>query len=241
MRKKKILVVDDDRVISEVFATAFDHQYDIVPAADGRQALSILDKPHTIDLIFLDVNMPGLSGIELLKRIKQSDPSCKVVLLTGYGYKEVMLEALRADVDDFIEKPFDLAYVDTVIKRFLSAGKHGAPAAHGDKMAAARDFIERNFEKELTLRDVSSHVYLSAKYFSRLFKEKTGTSFHAFRVGLRIQKAKALLKKRDLSVSQIGCMVGYETPDAFMKVFKKVTGRRPSQYRAQTSREAAKL
>jgi two-component system, response regulator YesN len=240
MRKKKILVVDDDRVISEVFATAFDRQYDIVPAADGRQALSILGKPHDIDLIFLDVNMPGLSGLDLLRQVKQSHPSCKVILLTGYGYKEVMLEALRADADDFIEKPFDLAYVDAVIKKFITERKEGTRAVQTDKMRAAQDFIGRNFEKAVTLRDVSSHVFLSPKYLSRLFKEKTGTTFHEFRVGLRIQKAKQLLKRNNFSVSQVGCMVGYETPDAFMKVFKKVTGMRPSEYRARRDKEASR-
>jgi YesN/AraC family two-component response regulator len=240
MKKRRILIVDDDRVVSEVFATAFERQYDIVPALDGRQALSILGKPHTIDLVFLDVNMPGLSGLELLRQIKHRDASIKVILLTGYGYKEVMLEALRADADDFIEKPFDLAYVEEVIKKFLPPFPSGSTQAPPDKITAAREFIERNFEKELTLHDVAGQVFLSPKYFSRIFQEKTGTTFNAFRVGLRIQKAKQLLKKRDLTVSQVASMVGYETPDAFMKVFKKVTGTRPSEYRGTIARESAK-
>ena len=69
------------------------------------------------------------------------------------------------------------------------------------------------------------------KYFSRIFKEKAGMTFSRYKIGLRIEKAQELLAGTTLPVIAIASKVGYLNPDAFMKIFKRVTGMRPLEYR----------
>jgi two-component system response regulator YesN len=229
----KILVVDDEKIVREAFMAAFG-DYEIVPAASGQEAINILKKPNDVDLVVLDVVMPGLNGIQLVKEIKGIAPELGVVMLTGYGSKDVAVEALRAHADDFIEKPFDINQTKETIERLLSKTKKSFPMegnGTNGKIRKAQEFIKRNYSKSLSLRDVAQMSYLSPKYFSRLFKEKTGKSFNGFRVNLRMKMAKKLLSKDNYNISQIACTVGYQNPDSFMKMFKRVTSLTPSEYR----------
>ena len=87
------------------------------------------------------------------------------------------------------------------------------------------------YNKEISLTDIAKDAYLGTKYFSRIFKEKTGRSFNEYRIGLRIEAAKQSLKENNSSIEGIAYRVGYKNPDSFMKMFKKTTGMTPSEYR----------
>jgi len=233
MSGEKILVVDDDKMIRDIFKYAFD-EFRIVSAASGEKALDILKRPNNIDLIVTDVVMPGLSGTKLVKEIKQINPDLKVVILTGYGSKDIVIEALRSNVDEYIEKPFDIEKVKGVLedilhkrKKFTEEGTNNIES----KIRYAKRFIKRNCDRELSLKDVAKEIFYSPKYFSRIFKERTGKSFDQYRLQLRFSVAKRLLKESSYTVSQIADKVGYQRPDSFMKMFRKFTGLKPSQYR----------
>jgi YesN/AraC family two-component response regulator len=232
---KKLLIVDDEMIVREAFMAAFD-EYTIVPATGGQEALNILRRPNDIDLVILDVVMPGLNGIRLVKEIKNINPKLSVAILTGYGSKDIAIEALRAHADEFIEKPFDIKQTREIIERLLSRNNNSSQMESHDtegKIRKAREFIKRNYNKSISLKDISQMSYLSPKYFSRVFKEKTGKSFIEFRVGLRIEAAKQFLRKSSYSISQIAYTVGYQNPDSFMKMFKRITGFTPSEYRCR--------
>ena len=115
----KILVVDDEEIIREVFVTAFD-EYRIITAANASQALDILNYSNDIDLIVLDVMMPGLKWTDLLREIKRINPNHKVVILTGHSSKEISIEIARSGIDVCIEKPFDIKNIKQVFERLLS-------------------------------------------------------------------------------------------------------------------------
>jgi YesN/AraC family two-component response regulator len=234
MPGEKILLVDDEKIVREAFIAAFDNEYTIAPASGGQEALDILKQPNDIDLIILDVMMPGLNGIQLVKEIKKISPELKVVIFTGYGSKDVVIEALRADADEFIEKPFDIKQTREIIERLLDRRNNSSQAeSHGTdgKIRKAQEYIKRNYNKFISLKDAAQMCYMSPKYFSRIFKEKTGKSFNEFRVGLRIDAAKQILTKGGRSINQIAYTVGYQNPDSFMKMFKRTTGFTPSEYR----------
>ena len=112
------MVVDDEKIIRDTFVAAFD-EYRIIPVASGQEALNILNRPNDIDLIILDMMMPGLTGTELLREIKRINPNYKVIVLTGYSSKDVVIEASRVGADEFIEKPFDIKQTLKIIKRLL--------------------------------------------------------------------------------------------------------------------------
>jgi len=235
MAGEKILVVDDEKIIRDIFTSAFD-EYRVITAVDGKQALDILRRPNDIDLIVLDVMMPGLRGTDLLREIKKMNSKHTVIILTGHSSKEVAIEALRSHADEYIEKPFDIEKTKQVFERLLSKrrkldGEYISDAK--GRIKQAQRFIKRNFNKSLSLKDVSSELFSSPKYFSRIFKEKTGKGFNEYRLSLRIEEAKRLLKKSSYTITQIAYKVGYQNPASFMEMFKKFSRLTPSQYRSR--------
>ena len=88
---EKILLVDDDQVSREEMKCSLD-EYDIVEASNGQEALTIINKPNEIDLIILDIRMPGLAGTDVLKIIKKRESSPIVIMLTGYGSTDTAIE-----------------------------------------------------------------------------------------------------------------------------------------------------
>jgi two-component system response regulator YesN len=236
MVRGKILVVDDEKSVRDTFTNFFD-EYNVVTAADGQQALEILSRPNDIDLIVLDVVMPGLRGTELLRKIKMMNPSNKVIIITGYGTKEVIIEALRSHADEYIEKPFDIDKAKQVFERLLNKRRNFDKEEIGNtenRINQAQRFIKRNYNKSMSLKDIAKEIFLSPKYLSRIFKERTGRSFNNYKLSLRIKTAKQLLKKNKYTISQIAYKVGYQNPESFMKMFKKFTGLTPLQYRGRS-------
>ncbi|AJE02213.1 ATP-binding response regulator [Geobacter pickeringii] len=114
---KSILVVDDEAVIRDLCAKAL-KGYQVLQAGDGEEALRLFEKGG-IDVILTDVMMPKLNGIELLRRLKELEPTLVVIVMTGYAEKEIILNALKADADDFITKPLNLLQLKTAVDKAL--------------------------------------------------------------------------------------------------------------------------
>ena len=95
----------------------------------------------------------------------------------------------------------------------------------------AQSYIQENFQKDLSLDEVSRQMDLSPYYFSKLFKEETGSNFVEYVTNLRIGRAKELLTKEDGSMKEICASVGYSDPNYFSRIFKKNTGVTPTEYR----------
>ncbi len=100
-------------------------------------------------------------------------------------------------------------------------------------IAKARTFIDRNFNRELTLEEVSREVHVSPYYFSKLFKEQMGENFINYLTLKRIEAAKHLLTDGSLNVKNICCEVGYNDPNYFSRLFKRFEGVTPTEYREQ--------
>lgn len=100
-----------------------------------------------------------------------------------------------------------------------------------DPIQTAKDFIAKNIEKEISLKEVADKLGLNASYFSHLFKKETGETFVQYRIRLRIEKAKELLLRKDIRVIDIPYYIGLNDHPHFTKTFKKHTGETPSEFR----------
>ena len=98
----------------------------------------------------------------------------------------------------------------------------------------AADYIRKNYHRDLSLDEVSSKLGLSPYYFSKLFKEETGSNFVEYVTNLRIGKAKEMLSREECSMKEICAEVGYSDPNYFSRIFKKNTGLTPTEYREET-------
>ena len=114
---KSVLVVDDESIIRALCCKAL-KGYRVLEAANGEEALKVFDQGE-VDVILTDVMMPKMGGIELLKRLKEIEPTLVVIVMTGFAEKDVILNALKADADDFITKPLNLLQLKTAIDKAL--------------------------------------------------------------------------------------------------------------------------
>lgn len=112
-----ILVVDDEEVIRKLCAKALG-DYRVVEAESGWEVLELLER-EAFDLILVDVMMPVMNGLDLLIQIKERDPNQLVVIMTGYADKDIILRALKAHADDFIQKPLNLLQLKSTIEKAL--------------------------------------------------------------------------------------------------------------------------
>lgn len=122
LAKKKLLIVDDQvgiRVLLlEVFAT---EGYETFQAANGRAALDIA-RTHSPDLVLLDMKIPGMDGLEILKQIKEIDRSIKVIMMTAYGELDMIKEATDLGALMHFTKPFDIDEMRLAVNVQLGEG-----------------------------------------------------------------------------------------------------------------------
>lgn len=230
-----LLLVDDDKGFREEFKDAL-YEYTIIEASSGAEALQILKNPNDVDIVILDIRLPDMNGIEILKKIRVLNPQLGVIILTGYYSKEVAIESLRGHADDFIEKPSNENTIKKIVKDVIN--KKGIIASVSDvdikgKIEKVKLFLEKNHEKKVSLEDVAKVVCLSPKYLSKIFKEFTGKGFTEYRLSVKLEKAKDFLKQ-GYTINEIAYKLGYNNPESFERMFKNVFGVSPSKYKAET-------
>ena len=121
MGAETILVVDDDEDILDLIERHLSNRgYEVLTAYDGEQAISLLDK-LTFDLVITDLKMPKFDGMEVLRRAKENDPNIEVVILTGHGTMDNVVEALRdGGAFDYLQKPLhNIKQLSFVTKKAL--------------------------------------------------------------------------------------------------------------------------
>ncbi|MBI3876728.1 MAG: response regulator, partial [Verrucomicrobia bacterium] len=105
--RRTLLVVDDEEGPRQSLRVVFRDSYDVLVAENGARALE-LAREHPVDAAMLDVRMSGMSGIDVLRALKQMDPTIEVIMLTAYETVETARQALRLGACDYLTKPFDL-------------------------------------------------------------------------------------------------------------------------------------
>ncbi|WP_246944502.1 response regulator [Bacillus sp. AK128] len=117
--KEKILIVDDQFGIRILLNEVFQKEgYQTFQAANGYQALEIVDK-HSPDLVLLDMKIPGMDGIEILKRMKAVDQEIRVIIMTAYGELDMIQEAKDLGAITHFAKPFDIDEIREAVKKHL--------------------------------------------------------------------------------------------------------------------------
>ncbi|HEV8341773.1 MAG TPA: ATP-binding protein [Candidatus Binatia bacterium] len=116
--KANILVVDDERGPRESLMMILKPYYNVYTAERGAQAIELVNQ-IPVDLITVDLKMPGLPGIKVLEQIKQQDPDIEAIVITGYGSLDTAVQGIRLGAFDYIDKPFDVNHILALVKRAL--------------------------------------------------------------------------------------------------------------------------
>ena len=116
----RILVVDDEDMSRDVLVSLLHRKgYQVGSAPDGKTALAMF-RDQSFDLVLSDVRMPGISGLQLLAAIKEISPTVPVIMLSGYGDVETVVEALKGGAENFLAKPVHMASLERVVDQVLA-------------------------------------------------------------------------------------------------------------------------
>jgi len=114
-----ILIIDDEKSLLDVLSLMFKKEgYEVKTATSGADALDILTN-NAVDLVITDIRMPHLSGMEILKYVKENQSETPVIVITAYGSIQQAVEALKAGALDYIVKPFDIEELKILVARGL--------------------------------------------------------------------------------------------------------------------------
>ncbi len=169
MSRGMILAIDDEHNIRHLLESEFTLEgYEVKTAKDGQEGLQLLDK-HAFDVVLLDIKLPRMNGIEVLKRLKKKSPSTEVLMITGYGDIKTAVESLKLGAREYITKPFSLDELLGLVERVITGSANGNEVLvqpervkYGDKrsdflrcpsraMGAIYDLIDRAAPTENTI------------------------------------------------------------------------------------------
>jgi signal transduction histidine kinase len=119
IERPRVLIVDDELGVRESLRAILGKDCDVVTASSGDEALKVV-QGKGIDLVTLDLRMPGLGGIAVLEQIKKLDPEIEALIITGYGSLDTAIQGLRHHAFDYISKPFDCDQVRSVVQAALA-------------------------------------------------------------------------------------------------------------------------
>jgi DNA-binding NtrC family response regulator len=116
--RRRLLIVDDEPLILEVLSEHFKADYDVETALNGADALGAILRERP-DVVMLDINMPRMNGVEVLKDIKQIDESIAVIMVTANEQVQMAADALKNGAFGYVPKPFDFRYLTHLLATIL--------------------------------------------------------------------------------------------------------------------------
>ena len=233
-----LLIADDEnlelKVLEKTVKKYFVDELEIFTASNGRKASQICDEVRP-DIALLDIEMPGMNGIELAKYIKEKNTECIIIFITAYDRFDYAIEAMHIKAFDYLLKPWKeerlCELINTAIENVRSMQKTDS-IVHSQK-DIIKDYIDRNYKKDISAKDVAGILGYSDVYFSKVFKQLFDDNFINYLTKIRIDRAKVLLKDVSFNIKEVGKSVGYADSNYFTKVFKRSIGMSPSEYRSK--------
>lgn len=254
----RVLIADDEQiermVICKTIKNNFKDQLEIIQAVNGREAVELFEK-EKFHIAILDIEMPGINGLEAAEIIRKNDRDCSIVFLTAFDDFKYAKKAISVKALDYLLKPSSneeiIAVLEEAIRlvdeqredvsRNVRNKNEMVETKTGiEKIAHLRisvvqkvilQFIQNHYVEDISLQDAAEAMNYSDAYFCKLFKQCFDKSFTTYLSEYRVEKAKQLLVDVTINVKEISDKVGYRDSNYFTKVFKRVEGVTPSDYR----------
>lgn len=251
-RRLTFVVAEDEERMRDFLVrktVEIDHNFECVgAAADGEEAVEQVER-WLPDVLITDIKMPVLGGLDLVARIRMTNPDLRIVIVSGYSEFEYAREAIELGVEEYLLKPIDLqkfrgslqrlrirleAAADMVETEF---GLDSVDASKADLVRAVQVYLQEKYQQPYSLVRLAALFGCKAAYLLRLYRRVTGSTPTHDLIRLRIERAKRLLIGHPaLEVKQVAAAVGYDDPLYFSRLFKKETGAAPSAFRDSRGR-----
>lgn len=245
---QSLLLIDDDADMLDYLTGVFKGAYRVYKAGSAEEGIRIAHE-QLPDIIISDIVMPGASGVELCRMLKQDEKVSHIplVLLTGTSSDEVQLKAAEIGADDYVKKPFDkdllTARVKTLLKRrnilqnyfynevTLGSAKYKVSAEYKEFLQKCMKVIEEHLDDDqFSIKVLTSEMGMSHSNLYRKVKSVSGQSINGFIRFIRLRKAAEILINTENNVNQTASLAGFNDIKYFRTQFSKQFGMMPSDY-----------
>ena len=242
-----VVVAEDEELllndlVRKIEATSLGFEV-VGKAQTGAQALDLVHELSP-NLIISDIRMPMMDGVTLLEQVHDYFPYIKSIIISGFSDFDYARRAIRIQVSEYLLKPVDPQelYQSLVkVKTSLDQDQEEYNAVLDDSWLRSnpeqlaftlKTYIQNNFREDINLNVIAQKLNYSAAWLTKLFCQQYDTTPSRYLLGLRIAQAKSLLAHNpDMSIKQIGEMIGYQDQGYFSRIFKKNTGLSPIEYK----------
>ncbi len=248
--KETILSVNDSINIGRTFT-------------DGKALLHYLQH-NFVNIVVCDCDIINVNGYRIAEYVSEFSPETFVLLTGKIRSFEIVKNALKAGAINYLLKPINkkelrdiieklynnkniyssfalrsvIGYIEDIVKTKFDENELLSESLSYTKnvIEKANEYINTNYHKDITRKDVADAVYMNPSYFSRYYKQKTGVFYSDYLTSVRISHAKELMKT-DKSLSEISREVGYNTRRYFNSNFMTIVGMTPKEYRLQLKKD----
>ena len=249
---RTVMLVDDEYWTLQGLEKLFDwkkHGYEV--AGSFEDAISALEEivEADPDLVLTDIRMPGLNGIEMIRRAKEAGVRSVFVVISGYSDFEYARGAIKYGAFDYLLKPVSYEEAEALLTRaddYFAAQEKAQeeelaietePETGNEQFNALLQYMREHFSERLQLKELAKAFYLNPNYCSELFNKKLSISFSRYLNQLRIDQCCTLLRTSAKSAEEIAAQAGFTDSTHFHKVFKSITGETPGQYRKKREKQ----
>lgn len=227
------------------------HLFTVLEAKDGTEALELFYRENP-EVAILNIEISGLSGLEISRKIRESGNLCAIIFVSDsdsffYAQQAITLRAL-----EYILKPYEeehlisavqqaVGYINQLNSLNLETQHHFAPVSaeppglEDPRLTLVREdisnFIGTHYMEELSMKNVAHAMNYSDAYFCKLFKQCFHVTFSTYLNEYRIKKAREMMVNPRISIKDISYACGYTDSNYFSRVFKRITGQTPTEYR----------
>uniref|UniRef100_A0A942STJ1 Response regulator n=1 Tax=Neobacillus citreus TaxID=2833578 RepID=A0A942STJ1_9BACI len=210
-------------------------------AANGKEALDLVSEGNA-DVLLCDIQMPIMTGIEVIKEMHEQNSPVLTVFLSGYQEFHYAQSAIKYGVKNYILKPTNFSEITEAFSQIKKELDQRTPASTQTASAKLKnddddpiinkikDYVKINF-KNATLDEAAQVVYMNPHYVSKYFKQKTDVNFSDFLFQVKMEEAAKLIKEMKYKAYEVSEMVGYSNAKNFTRAFRKYFGVSPKEYR----------
>lgn len=224
----KTVICDDESAsidIIQIYVKEENPMLEIVGTArNGLDALKLITDKSP-EIVFIDIQMPFLSGLEVIEKVLQDKAETKFIIITAYESFEYARQALKLGAVDILPKPVDFKQLGDAVERAI-----GVQFTACSVVNQALDYIHGHYSEEIRLVQLAEIACCTESHLSREFKKYMGETILSYIHRFRVDKAVGLMSKGQLSIQAISEKVGYLNVNNFYKYFREFKGRTPGAY-----------
>lgn len=247
----KLIFAEDERASRMGILDAIPWEELEIQVETGKNGIDALKIAETFkpDILLTDIKMPKMDGILLAQKIKELNPNCSILFISGYSEVEYLKSAIHLRAINYVDKPVIISELKEHLMKAVSEQKklkkeidyYTIDDVTSSSTVPIEEILKTIHEdfgnKDLSLKMLSEKYFISNVYLCKKFKEFTGKTFVRYLTELRMDMAMDLLANTDYKIVDIARKIGFEDSSYFVKTFKKEKNITPTDYRKKVNKK----